>query len=1043
MNIVLKRSLALMLSASLLLTSAAASVALGSDLHKSSETIGENASLNKEIFWSATYSDLREENYIEFMPSDSLEAVVSYGNTILSTSSVATMAQSLEAEGYRVLGGTNGDYYVVATGNPLGIVLTDGVLRSSASYLNAVGFMEDGSAIIGQPDLTVTAHFPDYSLKIADVNKVRTETGGYYLLTEDFSSTTQNTSAGIDVILSPNLDLVGTTVSLTGDSSDSSDNLEEVPEDAEEFLVTDEDIEELISTSGDDSILITENLQIGTRVSCTVEAVLESTGSIEIPEGKFVITINNNSGDFLVNYLSSLEVGDVVDIDVTTSDERWESVVSAVGALYRILDNGVVQSDLDNTTAPRTAVGIKADGTVIFYTIDGRQSGLSIGATMTQVAERLLELGCVDAVCLDGGGSTTFGATGATDDSFSIINSPSDGSIRSVTNGIFLCSTLSPTGDAAYLNIDTENSLILAGQSTNLSAYEIDSAYYPIGATSNVTWDATGGSVSDDGIYTAPETAMTDTIYGEKDGISGSTTVTVVANPTAMSLQNESTGVSLSSLQVEESSVTQLSPIVSYQTLALEVPDESFTYTLSSDSLGSIDESGTFTASNYAASGTLTVSIGDYSQSYAVSVSSDSHYRTLASFEDRVLSDFIPMTGTELSLNTIASQVKYGDKSLAIYYNLENGQGELYSSFSLESKEKYLSMWVYGDSSGNALNLTYTNTSGSSDSTSLCTLNFTGWQEVNVTLPTDIGAITGFSITGSTDEGTIYLDQIVVSNKSSLSTSAPSISNFTISGTSLSATISDDNSYGITDSQIAVSYDGKALVFSYNSSTGALTATLPSMSDTLHRVSIVVSDASGNLARSSQDVDMRSSTSSQFVDMADHWASYYTDPLAEAGIITGIESNGSYYFSPNSAITRGDFALMTARWMGLYLDYYKDVSLPFADANEIPDWSYTAVQAMYALGVMQGSEVDGVYYANPTDPITRAEAMTILGRIQEKGYALGDLTIFTDYSSIPSWASDYVSTLVEQGVVSGYEGLVRPWDSVSRGEVAKLLFSLW
>src|SRR5699024_12389077 len=48
---------------------------------------------------------------------------------------------------------------------------------------------------------------------------------------------------------------------------------------------------------------------------------------------------------------------------------------------------------------------------LVFYTIDGRRSGYSIGASMTQVAQRLIELGCVSALCLDGGGSTTISVT--------------------------------------------------------------------------------------------------------------------------------------------------------------------------------------------------------------------------------------------------------------------------------------------------------------------------------------------------------------------------------------------------------------------------------------------------------------------------------------------------------------------------------------------------------------------------------------------------------------------------------------------------------
>ena len=48
---------------------------------------------------------------------------------------------------------------------------------------------------------------------------------------------------------------------------------------------------------------------------------------------------------------------------------------------------------------------------MIFYAMDGKQPGYSVGATQGQVAQRLIELGCVEAICMDGGGSTTIGVT--------------------------------------------------------------------------------------------------------------------------------------------------------------------------------------------------------------------------------------------------------------------------------------------------------------------------------------------------------------------------------------------------------------------------------------------------------------------------------------------------------------------------------------------------------------------------------------------------------------------------------------------------------
>ncbi len=58
---------------------------------------------------------------------------------------------------------------------------------------------------------------------------------------------------------------------------------------------------------------------------------------------------------------------------------------------------------------PRTAAGVTADGrTLILAVVDGRQPGHSIGVTLPELADIMIGLGAVDAINLDGGGSSTF-----------------------------------------------------------------------------------------------------------------------------------------------------------------------------------------------------------------------------------------------------------------------------------------------------------------------------------------------------------------------------------------------------------------------------------------------------------------------------------------------------------------------------------------------------------------------------------------------------------------------------------------------------------
>ncbi|THF78088.1 phosphodiester glycosidase family protein [Cohnella fermenti] len=70
--------------------------------------------------------------------------------------------------------------------------------------------------------------------------------------------------------------------------------------------------------------------------------------------------------------------------------------------------------------APRTVMGQKEDGSILFLTIDGRQPGYSIGADLYDAQEIMLEHGAVIAANLDGGSSTVLVTEGG-----EIANKPS------------------------------------------------------------------------------------------------------------------------------------------------------------------------------------------------------------------------------------------------------------------------------------------------------------------------------------------------------------------------------------------------------------------------------------------------------------------------------------------------------------------------------------------------------------------------------------------------------------------------------------------
>lgn len=89
-----------------------------------------------------------------------------------------------------------------------------------------------------------------------------------------------------------------------------------------------------------------------------------------------------------------------------------------------LLFNNIVE-ELDTTSFtkarhPRSAIGVKADGKIILLTVDGRQDN-SAGLSLHELTKVMRWLGCVSAINLDGGGSTTLWT-----EKMGVINYPSD-----------------------------------------------------------------------------------------------------------------------------------------------------------------------------------------------------------------------------------------------------------------------------------------------------------------------------------------------------------------------------------------------------------------------------------------------------------------------------------------------------------------------------------------------------------------------------------------------------------------------------------------
>lgn len=987
---------------------AAASEALGEDLTVKDTLLHEETQLSTNVFWSSSYSDLRTENLITYTPNEKVTPIVTYGDVLTDRSTISSMAKKLEAADYRVVAGINGDFYNVNTGLPIGIVITEGQIRSSDAGYYAIGFREDGTAVLGKPGVKVTADLGyreddgsgisgEVIRQITAVNKARVATGGIYLYTYDFNSkhTTGTTEAGVNVVCT---------------------------------------IED-------------GQLSIGGTMTLTVEQVLETATALSIRPDQVVLSANLQSDDYQVSSLRNIPVGTEITLSVSAASDEWNDVEYAIGALYSLVQNGAVSSGLEAGAAPRTAVGQKPDGTLVFYTIDGRKSGHSIGATMSQVAQRLIELGCTTALCLDGGGSTTLAVTAPDSLAAERVNTPSDGAERAVSNQIFLVADNEPSGKLSHFYVSADYNYVLAGSKVNISASAVDTNYIPMDRDYDL--DTSAGEL-DGNVLTTPGRGGEITVTAESGKKKGTTTVYAIANPTDVAIRNSSNTI-ITTLNTAPGTTTALTGSAAYNYISLKADAEAFDWEVTGG-IGTIDQSGNFTATT-PGTGTITASVGGRTATVQVTVSQMA-LRTVEDFEDGpgTIYSPTPTGGLSAEQNTVMEYVAFGKGSLKLHYSMGGSSSSGMMDYTLPAGYNTLNLWVYGDQSGNSL---YVRTGGGEELL-VCTLDFTGWKQCSVNMPSGETQFIAIGVSGQTEEtwdeetgevtvthltpaeGTIYLDQLVASYGGVTDQEVPVVS-LKAEGATLTAAISDAVDGVLPQSAVSVAWDGVEQTFIYNASTGVLTT--PTISDGApHRITVTARDGSGNIGRASYDVPVSADYTPRFTDTAGYWAANFVDYLYNAGITTGY-SDGS--FRPNQNITRAQFAVMLYRYLGLDESKYANVNLPFADNSQIADYAIPAIKALYTEGIINGSTgKDGRVYFNPNASLTRAQAATMIGRTQEKGYATVSLT-FSDAGKIPAYAASYIQTMVAQGIISGYEdGSFKPNNNITRGQMAKILYNL-
>ena len=442
----------------------------------------------------------------------------------------------------------------------------------------------------------------------------------------------------------------------------------------------------------------------------------------------------------------------------------WDAAVAAHGAVQQAVGGSqvLVKNGADVTASAsgsyntdrhsRTMVGVTADGKVVMAVLDGRQEPFSCGGTMHELAQIMLEAECVSAINLDGGGSTTFAARPEGENAVKVINRPSDGSERSISSGLLIASTAVPSDVFDHATLTAENEYVTPGSTVRVSATGVSPAGTAAAIPEDVTYTATLGTVTSDGVFTSDGTAgdaVISMVYNEQTV--GEATVHVVV-PEAIKFDQEK-------MTVPYGKTVILGVTATYGLNEVVLKDGDVTFALDNDAVGTI-EGFAFTASEEIGeasntSGITAVNTFDETVTATATITLGKGSEVLFDFEDGTnqgigLSDvsynyYLPNHSTQV-VDKNTGKVHSGEYALALNMDFTNSLESGYQRLSLFYRDAdrgsiyseaatRLGMWVYIPDE--------------------CVSLWARWQNINITAVNEDGTYTTGGVTGQVVDGTI------------------------------------------------------------------------------------------------------------------------------------------------------------------------------------------------------------------------------------------------------------------------------------------------
>lgn len=206
-------------------------------------------------------------------------------------------------------------------------------------------------------------------------------------------------------------------------------------------------VEVLIQLGSDAAWAVNKNLKV------KVVKVIDGKGNMQIPAGHAVLSGHGTAAGTLKSLVEGDELTLFIGVNKTSGSAS--QITAMVGGDRIILKEGVVQENDWAERHPRTAIGYSADGKKVYFCVVDGRSSFSTGLTTKHLADIMKSAGAATALNLDGGGSS-----GMYLDKFGLMNTPSDGHERAVSNGIFAVN-LSASDDVVAEILPYEKTVML------------------------------------------------------------------------------------------------------------------------------------------------------------------------------------------------------------------------------------------------------------------------------------------------------------------------------------------------------------------------------------------------------------------------------------------------------------------------------------------------------------------------------------------------------------------------------------------------------